>query len=223
MIRIYDGLDESGKKRYISYNVVGSKKQAELEAKRIEMKRNGGGLINLSQQSLQSWLEEWLEVWAKQTVQDRTLRDYTFQLSSKVYPVLGSQPLHKLQNDSHSFQKLISNIKEENGARSAQYVHVVLKSALKRAVAKGLIAQNPMDDVSSPRVKSKKARAMDTNEIKSFLITAQVRSGIYYPLFVFMLDSGCRPGEALGLLWSDFENDMRTVRIQRSLERTTGK
>lgn len=225
LVRIYEGLDENGKRKYISYNVTGTQKEAEQAAKKLEVKRDDGNLIDPSRQSLQEWLTEWLDVWARRSVQERTLSDYTRLLQTKVIPVLGNQPLHKLQNDNRAFQRLIDRIEEESGERTAQYVHVILKQAMNRAVSKRLMERNPLQDVPRPKVETKKARALDSDEIQRFLKAARTRwqnteRSPYYPLFVLMIDAGCRPGEALALWWTDFENDMQTMHIERSLEHT---
>ncbi len=146
-------------------------------------------------------------------------------MESKVYPALGHVPMNKLQHDARVFQKMIDSIESESGGRTAQYVHMILKHALKRAVSKRLIERNPMEDVARPKAEAKDIRPLDDEEIRGFLKAAKERyadvpGNPYYPLFAFLLDTGCRPGEALALTWTDLDNDMLTVRIQRSLERT---
>lgn len=226
LIRIYDGFDENGKRKYISYNVTGTKKEAEKEAKKLETKRDEGGLIDYSHMTVKEWLEEWLAVWAKQNVTERTLRDYTRLMQEKIIPQLGKYTLAKAQNMSKPFQEAIDQVTAESGNRTGQYTHMILKQAMKKAVETRRIERNPLEFVQRPKTaKKNEIRPLDTDEIKIFLVTVQelwpMENGApLYPLFKFMLDSGCRPGESLALKWSDLEEDYHTVRIQRSFERT---
>lgn len=226
LVRIYDGLDENGKRNYISYNVTGTRKDADREAKRLETKRDDGALIDYSKLTVKEWLEEWLGVWAKQQVSERTFGDYQRYMADKIVPRLGKYTLAKAQNMQKAFQEAIDEVTSESGGRTGQYVHTILKQAMKKAVETRKIERNPLEFVQRPKaIKKQELRPLDTHEIRLFLDTVKtlwpIETGAsIYPLFKFMLDSGCRPGEALAIKWTDLENEMRTVRIQRSLERT---
>lgn len=102
---------------------------------------------------------------------------------------------------------------------------MILKQALSKAVETRKIERNPLEFVQRPKAEKKQEiRPLDTHEIHAFLATVKtswpIETGAaIYPLFHFMIDSGCRPGEAFALRWTDFDDDLKTVRIQRSLER----
>ena len=52
--------------------------------------------------------------------------------------------------------------------------------------------------------------------VRIFLLKA-FEGTTYHPIFVFLLASGCRPGEALGLKWPDIDWQAGTVTIRRAL------
>ena len=226
LIRIYAGFDDHGKRKYISYNVTGTKKEAEREAARLEAKYHDGSLIESSHMTISEWIEEWLTVWAKQQVTERTYRDYEKILHDKIMPRLGRFTLSKAQNMAKAFQEAIDEVAKESGGRTGQYTHMILKQAMKKAVETRKMERNPLEFVQRPKAqKQQEIRPLDTGEIKTFLTTVSAlwsmeNGAPIYPLFKFMLDAGCRPGEALALKWSDLEDDYHTARIQRSLERT---
>ena len=63
----------------------------------------------------------------------------------------------------------------------------------------------------------KEMRALSPKEAADFLET--IRGDRWETLWELLLVTGLRPGEALGLKWSDVDWDQRKVRIQRTLVR----
>ena len=141
-------------------------------------------------------------------------------------PTLGRHTLSKAQNMARQFQEAIDQVVTESGGRTGQYTHMILKQAMSKAVEVRKIERNPLEYVARPKApKKQEIRPLDTDEVKVFLATVSHlwpmdNGSPVYPLFKFMLDAGCRPGEALALKWSDLDDDYHTARIQRSLERT---
>lgn len=226
LVRIYAGFDENGKRKFISYNITGTEKEVKLEAAKLEAKYKDGSLIEPSHMTVKEWLEEWLTVWAKQQVSDRVFRDYERLMKEKIMPRLGRFTLTKAQNMAKAFQEAIDEVVTESGGRTGQYTHMILKQAMSKAVETRKIERNPLEYVARPKAQKKQEiRPLDTEEVKALLTTVSslwpMENGSpVYPLFKFMLDAGCRPGEALALKWSDLDDDYHTARIQRSLEQT---
>ncbi len=60
-------------------------------------------------------------------------------------------------------------------------------------------------------------RPFTSREVASSLATARKFYPRYYPLFLTLARTGCRPGEALALRWSDVNFARREILIERAL------
>ncbi|WP_328922146.1 tyrosine-type recombinase/integrase [Streptomyces griseoaurantiacus] len=102
-------------------------------------------------------------------------------------------------------------------ARTVQYVHAVLRSALQQAIREELIARNVARIVETPTVDPKEVRPLDVGETKALLKTA--RPHRLYALWLLLVSTGLRRGEVLGLTWSDLDLSAGTLRVRRNVQR----
>ncbi|WP_435193218.1 tyrosine-type recombinase/integrase [Streptomyces sp. NRRL F-5630] len=102
-------------------------------------------------------------------------------------------------------------------ARTVQYVHAVLRSALQQAMREELIARNVARIVETPTVTPKEVRPLDAAEVRLLLKTA--RPHRLYALWLLLISTGLRRGEALGLTWSDVDLANRQLRVRRNVQR----
>ena len=91
-------------------------------------------------------------------------------------------------------------------------------SPLKRARSLRLIASNPVEDVSRPRVKRHEIEVLEPAESAALLAAA--RTTRMFPIIFLALATGLRRGEVLGLRWSDVDLERRTLTVAQSLEQT---
>ncbi|MFJ7229795.1 tyrosine-type recombinase/integrase [Streptomyces tendae] len=102
-------------------------------------------------------------------------------------------------------------------ARTVQYVHAVLRSALQQAMREELIARNVARIVETPTVTPKEVRPLDGAEARILLKTA--RGHRLYALWLLLVSTGLRRGEALALTWSDVDLTNRQLRVRRNVQR----
>ncbi|WP_314416556.1 tyrosine-type recombinase/integrase [Streptomyces kroppenstedtii] len=107
--------------------------------------------------------------------------------------------------------------KRRPSARTVQYIHAVLRSALQQAMREELIARNVARIVETPTVESKEVRPLDAAEVRLLLKTAQPHR--LYALWLLLVSTGLRRGEALGLTWSDINLTAGTLRVRRNVQR----
>jgi len=110
----------------------------------------------------------------------------------------------------------------ENGLspRTVRYTHMVLRSALDQAVRWGKLYRNPTELVDLPRQEKEEMKVLSPKQATTFM-----EASIYSPwkaLFSLLLTSGMRPGEALGLKWSDVDFESKRITINRTLTRAQG-
>lgn len=99
----------------------------------------------------------------------------------------------------------------------------LLKAVFKTAIAERLISWNPVDTIKP--LKRIEEQARDTNhraltkaETAKFLEHAKKRNSWYYNLYVFLLNTGARLGEAGALIPGDISKD--GITIKRTITRT---
>jgi integrase len=98
---------------------------------------------------------------------------------------------------------------------------ITLRVALSWAVRMGLTHDNPVKRVKFPAHVKREVKALEPEEVATFLEAAEKdRLHALYPL---ALDSGCRQGELLGLVWADLDFNRGTVSVSRSLEEVGGR
>ncbi|MEV7136736.1 tyrosine-type recombinase/integrase [Streptomyces tauricus] len=107
--------------------------------------------------------------------------------------------------------------KRRPSARTVQYIHAVLRSALQQAIREELIARNVARIVETPTVESKEVRPLDAAEVRLLLKTAQPHR--LYALWLLLVSTGLRRGEALGLTWADINLTAGTLRVRRNVQR----
>lgn len=95
-----------------------------------------------------------------------------------------------------------------------------LKRCLDWAVSQGKVARNPYQDINSRKATKAALQPLSVDEIGRIL--AKLREdypGSYYPFSAFLLATGVRTSEAIGLRWGDIDLERGTVTISSSLSR----
>ena len=96
-------------------------------------------------------------------------------------------------------------------------LHTVLGTCLGQAVHLGLLATSPLARVPKPRSVRKERQYWTAEQAQQFLTVAASAEDRHAPLCVFLLGTGCRISEALGMRWSDIRPEQPTVAVRRAL------
>ncbi len=217
LVRVFLGRDPTtGKRRYYSKSLRGTKTQATQLATKLQAQVDGGTFAEPAKQTVSAFFAYWLETTAARKVKPYTLEDYRRLGERYIKPSLGHVELGKLR-PAH-IQKLVTEMEAKGLApRTVRYGHGVLRNALNKAVREGIIPANPAAAklVDLPRNRRRELTVFSPAEARAFVEAAQ--GDRWAALWLLLLGSGARPGEALGLTWADF--DGRAIRIQRTLVR----
>ena len=141
-----------------------------------------------------------------------------------VLPRLGDIPLNKLTSlDIQQFYKDLlesGRMREDTKAKkpglsstTVHGIHVMLKSALKRAVQERLIPFNPAEFCIPPKVTKPELQVIPSERYQSYLTAAEQRGVL--PMFYLELATGLRKGEIAALLWSDFDAQTKTIHVTK--------
>lgn len=214
LVRIFLGRDEkTGKRRYYSEVVKGNKTDAQKVLNKKLTEANNCQLVEKNTFTVEAYLKEWLETIVKIRVRQTTFNSYEYHLRRYVFEALGKRKLHDLK--TLEIQKHFNKLSETYAPRTVQYVHTILKNALKKAVELQFLGSNPSERVTPPKKKKREMKAFSPEQAKRFLKAAESdKRGI---ILEFALITGMRPEEYLALKWSDVDFKKGTVTVQRAL------
>ncbi|MGO4972850.1 tyrosine-type recombinase/integrase [[Clostridium] aminophilum] len=163
-----------------------------------------------------AWYEYWIGI-KMQTVRPNTVRNYRERYEHNIKEVIGKKLLTEVK-PIHC-QKIFSNMAEKGYKTSTIYqARITLYNMLEFAKESDVILSNPCkksvrSDMGKP---SKKKEALTIDVQKKFLDAVVGYS--YENQYRFVLQTGLRTGELIGLKWSDIDFDNRTMKIERSME-----
>ena len=139
-------------------------------------------------------------------------------------PRIGSIKLTKLT--AHDLQKLYKDLMENGriarksghgnpglSSTTVRSLHLMLHSALERAVKERLILRNPTEDCIAPKAQKIEMQILPPEHIKDYLEAAG-RRGLL-PMFYLELVTGLRKGEITALLWSDLDIQNKTISVSK--------
>ena len=165
---------------------------------------------------IDAWFEYWIDV-KRKTVRPNTVRNYTERYYKNIQKVIGKKLLTEVK-PIHC-QKFFTNMADEGYRTSTIYqTRITLFNMLEFAKENDVILSNPCkksvkSDMGRP---SQKKEALTIDIQKKFLEQAKGQS--YENQYRFILQTGLRTGELVGLRWEDVDFKNKTVKIQRSME-----
>jgi integrase len=212
MVRVPRGKSPEGKRLYHNKTVKGSKKDAQRYLTKALADHDAGCFVEPSRSTLGSYLAHWLEASVKPRVREKTFEDYEFHVRRYIAPAIGGFKLSELQPSS--IQKFYNGLSASGlSSRTVRYVHSTLRSALQQAVKWGELTRNVADLVELPRQARAERKVLTAAQTNALIDGAE--GNRWKALWVLLVTTGLRPGEALGLKWSDLDGD--ALRVQRSL------
>ena len=196
-------------------------KEALAEATEIDVVKSG-------EYNVAGWVQAWYSLYAQPNVRETTARYYKGYIDHHVLPRLGDIPLNKLTSlDIQQFYKdLLENgrIREDTKAKkpglsstTVHGIHVMLKSALKRAVQERLIPFNPAEFCIPPKITKPELQVIPSERYQSYLTAAEQRGVL--PMFYLELISGLRKGELVALQWADLDIENKTIFVSKQAGR----
>jgi integrase len=165
-----------------------------------------------------AYLDRWLADAVRHSVRPKTYENYELCVR-RLLPLIGRVRLRTLCPEQIQFA--LSKLLDSGMApRTVRQVHMVLRRALKQGVLWRLLVTNPSDAVSAPRPDRKEMRTLTEDEVRHLLTVA--RGMRDYGLWVFLVTTGLRLGEALALRWSDLDLKEGRATIRRAVQRQRG-
>ncbi|MFF4147503.1 tyrosine-type recombinase/integrase [Streptomyces sp. NPDC001698] len=225
---------------------VYGKTRAEVAEKLTELQEKTRQGIPAAESTMAfgDYLTYWLATIAPQRLKPSTLNSYEGLTRLYIRPALGKKRLNRLSPaDVRRFLAEFKDsclcclrgadaerpegkrsccavgrcCKRRPSARTVQYIHAVLRSSLQQAIREELVARNVARIVETPTVTRKEVRPLDAAEARIMLKTA--RSHRLYALWLLLVSTGLRRGEALALTWADVDLTNGQLRVRRNVQR----
>ena len=221
-LKVYIGRDPAtGKKRYRTETIKGTKREAQRRMAEIIAEVSHGDLTIPSKMTIREYLSEWLEGYAKVNVNPRTYERYVGICQQHLIPALGAIPVKDLQPlhiQSYYAKEQSEGRLDGKGGLSKQTVyhhHRLLYEALKHATRQGLVARNVADSVTPPRPDYVEMKTLDTEGLSRLLNKAGESS--YFTVIYTAAYTGMRRSELLGLKWGRVDVDLGVIEVVESL------
>ncbi len=181
--------------------------------------RTGGLSFDGENPRLGDYLRHWLTDSVRDSVRTATYDGYDRQVRNHISPALGQIKLEAL---SPARLRAMYRKKLDSGLwpRTAQYVHVTLRKALKQAVDDGLVPRNVAEAVRPPQLRREEIEPLTLDQTKALVEAA--RGDRLEALYVVAKSTGLRQGELLGLKWEDVDPDRGVLRVRRTLTASKG-
>ena len=217
----------TGKRRIATTTVRGTRKDAERELTRLLRTADTGEHVDPSRMTVRQWLKTWLDT-VRSEISPKSYERYSEIVRCYLVPALGQFALMNLAptqiQKAYSAWAIGGRRHGKAGGLSPltrRYVHVILKSALRRAVEQQLLARNPADAFKKrlPKVERKEITTL-TVEQSARLLDSIKHMHLYWPVLL-ALATGMRRGEILALRWKNVDLDRGTLCVVQSLEQTT--
>lgn len=163
-----------------------------------------------------AWFDYWIGI-KKQTVRPNTVRNYSERYERNIKGVIGNKLLTDVK-PIHC-QKIFSDMADEGYKTTTIYqTRIALYNMFEFARENDVLIANPCkkslkSDMGKP---SDKKEALTIDVQKKFLEAVVGYS--YENQYRFVLQTGLRTGELIGLKWSDIDFENRTMKIERTME-----
>src|SRR6266852_992548 len=204
-----------GRKKFFSGRTRDVVKERLAEAQR---QLQVGRLVFGRDQTVAQYLERWLADAVVHSVRPKTYLNYELCVR-RLMPHVGRMRLRALAPE-HIQNALGKLLDRGLSARTVRQVHMVLRCSLKQAVLWRLLPTNPSDAVKPPRAERKEMRTLTEDEVHRLL--AATLGTRHHSLWIFLVTTGVRLGEALAIRWADVDLAEGRATIRRALQRQRG-
>jgi len=167
------------------------------------------------------------EYWALSKIREHTLKRNKAHYKNHVSPYFGSRLIDTLM--PLELERWQNDLLQKYKSSSVQKFRSILYSILTKAQDNEIISKNPLDKVEAPKVMTnllhnedeEKADPFTEDEMQLILDHANMYKRNHYlrSFLLLMFSSGMRPGEMVGLKWTDICFNRKTIQIIRTRQR----
>ena len=218
-IEVDRGADGRRRRKFV--NVKGKKADAERKLRELLGAMDKGIPISTEKITLAEWLDKWMSEYVC-LHRPRTQERYQGIVERHIVPRIGHLLLRKV-SPSH-IKALESELTAQGmAAAGVELVHTVISGALKYALSLEVIWRNPAQGVTPPKRPNTERGTSEMPEVRRILKRGLDEGHPLHPAIHLIAYTGIRRGEALGLMWSDVDEDAGAITFNRSVVRIRGQ
>lgn len=222
------GKDKFGKRiRKTKFVNTSSKRAAEKElirfANAVEEEMSSGGVKRPNKISFSEHVEKWKDMFVLTDLEYKTQENYLFQLETRILPYferysdITSIETFEIVEFLHNM-KGIRNPTKPAGAQTKMYNYRILRSIFAKACEWYNLSNNPMDNVSRPKLETKtEINVYDEQEANEVFSCIQTEAPYFRTLISLAFTTGMRRAELLGLEWRHINFDKSVIEIRQSI------
>lgn len=203
-------------KRHTAYGRTQREVRAKLKDARQRL--DAGAPVRDAKTTLADYVDHWTKTTlAASDRKESTKVLYAGLAKTHLKPApLGTTPLDRLRaSDVEAF--VHAKRQEGKASSTVRQVYTVLRAVLDTAVRDELMARNPAAAVKRPAVERKEARYLTPDEVRA--LVGGIKDDRLRALYLLLLGTGLRRGEALALGWDDVDLDAGHLRVRGTLSR----
>ncbi|MGI8827865.1 MAG: tyrosine-type recombinase/integrase [Chloroflexota bacterium] len=200
---------------------VYGKTKVETRKKMEELKYQlrEGELVGKPSQKTSGYLSAWLQDHVQPSKRPKTYDSYALNVR-RALPYIGHLRLDAVRADH--LQHCYADLRSQGlSACSVGQLHRVLRAAFRQPMRSELLLQTPTAAVTPPRSDRRQMRPLTPEEVRVFFdATAK---DLFHPLWVLLVTTGLRIGEAAALTWGDVDLAAGTLAVRRAAQRQSGR
>ena len=152
--------------------------------------------------------------------QESTQRSYLSVIKNHIAPAIGKIKAAEL--NTKTIESLFRDMHANGyGAGTIRITRAALSAAYNDAVRLGDLVRNPVRNTKMPNVTAKTTKPLPRNDWEKVYLEAMKIPRMHARIEVAGM-LALRPGEALGLKWSDLNVDQCTLLVERQVQRARG-
>lgn len=166
--------------------------------------------------TVNEWFNQWIQLKDKQR-RENTVRNYINRYLFNIKPVIGKMPIADVK-PIHC-QKVLDEMKGDYANSTIEQTFICMRSMFYSAFVNDVIRKSPVSKKTIVIPEGDEEKEIDffsIEEAKLFLAVAKDLQ--YYEQFAFLLTTGIRISELVGLKWKNVDLENKVIRIDEILE-----
>lgn len=197
-----------------------TKKEVREKAGELDFTIKSGKFVENNKITLKDWCNQWCDNYLI-NVTESTAITYKGITQNRIIPYFNNK---KLQDLSHNdIQVFVNSLTRELSPKYIHNIYLVLHRCLKDARNNGYISSNPADDIILPKIQAKEMNVLTESEVIEFIDTAYEIEPHYADCFDFLLNTGLRVGEMIGMTFDSFDPETKILTVNQQYSRRTKK
>ncbi len=220
-VRAYAGVDSAtGKDRYVTKTVRGTRKDAERELTQLLADLDNGRIVAAPRRTFAEAATKWLEMATPDMSPGTVVTTQDF-LRRYLFPAFGHVPVARIQTED--LDALYGRLRRQGpsgrplSASTIRRVHGIAHRVFEQARRWHWRSDNPAADATPPPVPKRRPTAPTPDEVAAFVQWVGARDADFALYLRLAAITGSRRGELCALRWTALDLDAGTVAIDHRL------